>query len=181
MKKVLIIVGVIVGILVVSGGLFKMSTKSHSPEDTITYKKDSTIIEMVYCRPFKNGRVIFGELAPYGKVWRTGANEATIFSTSTDLKISNQLLPAGTYSMWTIPDETQWEILFNTEHGQWGVSPVTGEANRDPSKDQLSITVPSYTGGKEIEQFTIALEQMENQIEMVLMWDKTTVVVPISL
>ncbi|MDH5367225.1 MAG: DUF2911 domain-containing protein [Cyclobacteriaceae bacterium] len=180
MKKTLIVIGVVIAVLMVVGIFLRVSTKSHSPVSTEVFSIDSARIEIVYCRPYKNDREIFGGLEPYGEVWRTGANEATTFSTTVDLKIVDQILPAGKYTLWTIPNETQWEVIFNTEYGQWGVD-FSAKANRDATKDQLSVTVPSYQSDNVIEQFTITFEEIEDHIEMILMWDKTTVVVPISL
>jgi len=181
MKKALIIFGVVIVLIIAAIMYLTISTKSHSPLATALYKTDNATIEVVYCRPYKNGREIFGALAPYGKVWRTGANEATTFATTKDLTIQDKVLPAGKYSLWTIPNENSWEIIFNKEYGQWGVDPLAGGANRDAENDQLTVTVPSYTGTKVIEQFTITFDKMDEHIEMILMWDNTTVVVPFFL
>lgn len=174
MKKAFIIIGVVIAVLIIVGIFLRSSTKSHSPVSTEVFIIDSAKIEVVYCRPYKKGREIFGGLASYGVVWRTGANEATTFLTTVDLKIKDQILPAGKYTLWTIPNETQWEVIFNTEYGQWGVD-LSAKANRDATKDQLSVTVPSYQGDKKIEQFTIAFGEIEDHIEMILMWDKTKI------
>ncbi len=118
-------------------------------------------------------------LVPYGKVWRTGANEATVFETNRDLKIKDMTLKAGTYSFWTIPGEQNWTIIFNSEYGQWGVD-FNGVANRDPKNDVLTVEVPVKTQDKEFEQFTILVEKMSEEMEIILLWDKTVVPIPIS-
>ena len=70
----------------------------------------------------KKGREIFGGLVPYNEVWRTGANEATTLTVNKDIKFGDQRLPAGTYSLWTIPQQTQWTVILNSEIPGWGVS-----------------------------------------------------------
>jgi hypothetical protein len=113
-------------------------------------------------------------------VWRTGANEATTFSTNRDLLVEGKRLPAGTYSLWTIPGENTWQIMFNREIGQWGVN-ANGEPNRNPQADVLSIPVQSVTQERVFEQFTIEFNSDGNEPEMVLYWDKTLVAIPIEV
>jgi hypothetical protein len=178
MKKFLIVLGVIV--VLVLGVLLYMRlvyTKSFSPEDKSSFSNDDLQISVLYNRPFKKGRVIFGELVPYNKVWRTGANEATVFETNKDLVFGDKTLKAGKYTLFTIPEEQTWNILFNTETGQWGVD-FNGEANRDPAKDALSVQALSVQQEKEFEQFTISIEPWGEEMQLIFMWDKTLVSVP---
>jgi hypothetical protein len=183
MKRFLIIagIGVAVAILLVwaKNSMDKNQTKSLSPEETVAYEDDELKIDVFYNRPFKKGREIFGGLVPYGKVWRTGANEATTFETKTPLRVKGKLLKAGKYSLWTIPNEHSWSIIFNAEYGQWGVNPA-GEPNRNPEKDVLMVEVHAAQHEKEFEQFTITFEKMGADPEMILLWDKTVVVIPFS-
>jgi hypothetical protein len=90
-------------------------------------------ISLNYSSPAVKGRTIWGDLVPYGKVWRTGANEATIFETSGDLVINGQKLPAGKYGLFTIPGEKEWTIIFNSVWDQWGAFKY------DASKDVLRL------------------------------------------
>lgn len=178
MKKFLIVLGVIV--VLVLGLLLYMRlvyTKSFSPEDKSSFSNAGLEISVLYNRPFKKGRVIFGELVPYNKVWRTGANEATVFETNKDLVFGDKTLKAGKYTLFTIPEEQSWTILFNTEAGQWGVD-FNGEANRDPAKDVLSVQALSVQQEKEFEQFTISIERWGEEMQLIFMWDKTLVSVP---
>lgn len=183
MKRLLIIVGVAVAAiaLVVWGKstMDKNKTKSLSPEETVSFEDNDLKISIFYNRPYKKERDIFGGLVPYGKVWRTGANEATSFETNRPLKVKGKVLKAGKYSLWTIPNEHSWSIIFNAEYGQWGVNPA-GEPNRDPNKDVLSVEVHAAQHQKEFEQFTIAFEKMGTDAEMILLWDKTVVTIPFS-
>jgi hypothetical protein len=180
MKRVLIISGIVVVLL---AGLFfylRMRTKSFSPETTVEVEHQGATISVFYNRPSKKGREIFGALVPYDQVWRTGANEATVFSTTKALTIGEKTLPAGKYSVWTIPQADQWTVIFNSEYGQWGVN-FNGEANRNAEKDVLTVEAPSVASPAETELFTISLEKMDNELELVFMWDKTLVALPFSV
>lgn len=183
MKKFLLVLSVILIIILGVLTYFRVYyTKSFSPEDEVTFANGDLKIHVLYNRPFKKGRVIFDSqgLVPYGKVWRTGANEATIFETNKDLNFADKTLKAGRYSFFTIPGEQTWSIIFNEETGQWGVG-FNGEANRNPAKDVLTVDAPSVLQGKEFEQFTISIEQAGEEMELILMWDKTLVSVPFTL
>ena len=116
---------------------------------------------------------------PYDKVWRTGANEATTFQTNKDLQIEGNTLKRGKYTLWTIPGEETWKVIFNSEYGQWGIG-SDGEANRDPAKDVLTVDVRAVQQEQIFEQFTISFEKVGEDAEMVLIWDKTLVAVPFS-
>ena len=93
---------------------------SPSPAATVKQRVGLTDVEIVYSRPGVKDRVIFGGLVPYGEIWRTGANKATSFSTSTDIEILGQKLPAGKYSVFTIPGQKEWEVIFNSNTELWG-------------------------------------------------------------
>lgn len=183
MKKFLVIAGVAVAALITLGVATKFFVKKHeksfSPEEQIGFKQGDLEIRVFYNRPFKKGREIFGSLVPYEKVWRTGANEATTFETNKNLLFEGKTLKKGKYSLWTIPEEETWTIIFNSEYGQWGIGP-DGEANRDPKLDILSLNVHAVKSEREFEQFTISFENVGEDAEMVLIWDKTLVAVPFS-
>ncbi|NBP69153.1 MAG: DUF2911 domain-containing protein [Cytophagia bacterium] len=184
MRRFLLFVGIgVVVIILLFVGIDTMNTryqKSFSPEEAVEFEQGKLEIEVHYNRPYKKGRVIFGGLVPFGKVWRTGANEATTFSTNKDIMIEGKELKAGTYSLWTIPELETWTIIFNREHGQWGVN-SEGEPNRDPQKDVLTIQVHAVQQQREFEQLTIEFSKMKEEAEMVLLWDKTLVAIPFQL
>ena len=92
-----------------------------------------------YSSPAVKGRKVWGEMVPYGKAWRAGANEATIFETDKAIKVGGKDLPAGKYSLFAVPGETEWQFIFNSQTGQWGVK-RGGDANRDPANDVLTVT-----------------------------------------
>jgi hypothetical protein len=179
MRKFIIIIGIIAAMLVVLFFIFRSYTKSFSPEESAAFDDGNLKLEVIYNRPWKKDREIFGGLVPYEKVWRTGANEATSFSTNKDIQIKGKTLKAGKYSIWTIPGPESWTIIFNTQTGQWGIT-AKGEANRAADKDVLQIIVPSVIQNTVFEQFTIDFDAMGEDVEMVLMWDKTVVSIPIS-
>lgn len=174
----------IIGLIAVllAGLLFFLynRTKSRSPEAIVTVSEKGATVTVAYNRPYKKGREIFGALVPYGKVWRTGANEATVFSTTKALSIGGQTLPAGKYSLWTIPQADKWTVIFNKETGQWGIN-FNDEANRQESNDVLAVETPSVASPTETEQFTISLEKMDSELELIFMWDKTLVVLPFAV
>lgn len=153
--------------------------KSFSPEEEVFFSDGEVKLRVFYNRPYKKNRVIFGELVPFGKVWRTGANEATVFETNKTLTFEGKKLNPGTYSFWTIPDSVTWTAIFNSESGQWGIN-HTGEANRNPALDVLSIPVHAVKQERIFEQFTIEFEKVGEEAEMVLLWDNTVVAIPFS-
>lgn len=181
MKKILKWVGIVVGVLAVvlliAFKFLQANTKKASPEATVEYKKDGTEISVFYCQPSKKGRDIFGGLIPYGTVWRTGANEATTFTTNKDLTISGKTLPAGKYTLWTIPQKDKWSVIFNSKMYDWGVS-FGGVASREAAADVLQVEVPVEALGAVQEQFQISFD--EATPAMVLAWDKTKVAVPLK-
>ncbi len=112
----------------------KMLTPRVSPKASLKQTVGLTDITITYSRPGVKGRKIWGGLVPYGKVWRTGANEATTFEVSDDVTIDGKPLPKGIYSLHTIPGPDQWTIIFNKVANQWG------SFNYDESKDALRVT-----------------------------------------
>jgi hypothetical protein len=183
MKKFLIFssVGVVfITVLVLMIGYIKhKNKKAFSPEDEVFYSEGDLKVRVFYNRPYKKNREIFGALVPFEKVWRTGANEATVFETNKTITIEGKKLNPGTYSFWTIPDSTTWVVIFNSESGQWGID-HTGEANRNPALDVLSVPVHAVWQERVFEQFTIEFEKVGEDAEMVLLWDNTVVAIPFS-
>lgn len=106
-----------------------------SPPASTTANVDGVNVTIDYSSPAVKGRKIWGDLIPYGKVDRTGANEATVFSVDKDVQVNGELLPAGQYSLFTIPTEGDWTVIFNKVAEQWGAY------DYDPAEDALRITV----------------------------------------
>lgn len=106
-----------------------------SPRDSVSGKINGATISINYGSPSVKGRKVFGELVPLDSVWRAGANEATVFTTSKDITVQGKKLPAGTYSFFVIPTATTWTVIFNNVAKQWGAYKY------DKTKDALRITV----------------------------------------
>lgn len=172
-------IAILIVVLISGFYIMKADTKKHSPEDIVVYEQDSLKIEVFYNKPYKKDRDIFGDLVPYGEVWRTGANEATTFETNQDLTIEGSKLKAGKYTLWTIPRETSWIIIFNENMYSWGVSFSDGKASRVKKFDALKVEVPISKNLKSQEQFTIYFDEQFGNINMFLAWDD--IVVPVSI
>lgn len=182
LKWILIgLVALIALIMFVGMPYMQEQTKKHSPEITNTYTKNGMDLSVNFSSPSKKDRVIFGELVPYDLIWRTGANEPTTFTTASNIKIIDKDLPAGTYSIWTKPGKEVWEIIFNSEIPDWGVTILSGgtETTRNPETDVISIEVPSEQISAVQEKLDIGYEDGE-QLYLTLSWDQTKIKVPIN-
>ena len=177
LKRVLIGLGILVLVLAAAMFYLNSQNRKNSPAGTAEYKQNGFDIGVTYSRPSKHGRAIFGQLVPYGKIWRTGANEATTFSTKTPLTISGKPLPAGDYTLWTIPQADAWTVIFNKGEYTWGIN-FDQTSPREPESDVLLVKVPVTKLPSGIEQFTISFE--EPGPAMVFNWDMTSVRVPIG-
>jgi hypothetical protein len=180
-KKVLIIIGIVLLLIIALLTWFRHYTKSHSPVAKAEYHQDGTDIVVTYCQPYKKGRLIFGEessgaLQPYGKYWRVGANEATIFECNKDLKFGDQVLKAGKYSMHAYPGKDTWQVVFNSESERWGVPAP------DASLNVLKADVPATTVEPITEQFVISFNPGDTgKVNMIWSWDQTVVTTPIGI
>jgi uncharacterized protein YxeA len=178
MKKILLIVaGVLV---VVLAGFFGMRkyTKSFSPEAVAETTNNGVSVKVTYSKPGKKGRLLFGReqdkaLAPYGKVWRTGANEATLIELGEGLSIGGKPVKTGTYSLYSVPGQSTWKIILNSETGQWGTEYNDG-------KDVMRVEVPIRIRPTVQELFNIYFEDIPGGVNMILSWDQTEALVPIT-
>ena len=146
--------------------------------DKAVLKSDSLNIEVSYCRPFKKDRLIFGPkgseaLEYFGEYWRTGANAATEITFSENVIFKSEPVNAGTYVIYTIPEEKEWTIVLNSELGRWGAFEA------DTALDLHKIKVPALKNTSVVEQFTIDFDQSGENALLQLMWDETQVNVPI--
>ena len=182
LKWLLIVLVVLIALFFTVGKPYlQEQTKKHSPEKTATYQNNGMDLTVQYSSPFKKERVIFGELVSFNKVWRTGANEPTTFTTTTDISITDKKLSAGTYSLWTIPKKESWEIMFNKEVPSWGVTLISGgaETTRNPEQDVIQVEVPTEDLSAAEESLMINFEE-NGQLYLTLSWDRTKVKVPIN-
>ena len=136
--------------------------------------EDGTYVKVVYSSPRKRGREIFGGLVPYGEVWRTGANEATELTVTNAVKLGGHVVPAGTYSMFTIPGERQWTIIINRNLGQWGAYDYESEA------DLIRFNVPVLVSDLMHEAFTISIDDADNHT-IRLNWDTVAIAISIEM
>lgn len=178
-KKYLKIGIAIIAVAALAIFLFHSNTKAHSPEDTVTYNKGALQLEVFYNRPYKKNREIFGALIPYNEVWRTGANEATTFSTNKDILVDGSLLKAGKYTLWTIPRENSWKVIFNDKMYPWGIN-LDEEAYRDAAFDAFILEAPVKKLKNSLDQFTIKFTEQNDFIYLQFAWDKTILSIPIK-
>ncbi|MTI40768.1 DUF2911 domain-containing protein [Fulvivirga lutimaris] len=139
--------------------------KKPSPPDTAEGKVAGVDVKIDYHQPSAKGRKIMGDLVPYAKVWRTGANDATTIEISEDVKVEGKTLAQGKYSLFTIPGEKEWVIIFNKTAKQWGAY------DYDEAQDALRVKVKSAKTKDFVETFNIAV--VDNGVEM--KWENTKV------
>lgn len=142
-------------------------SKRPSPPDKVTVKTSKgETISVDYSQPSVKGRTIGKEIAPYGKIWRTGANEATVFQINKDVKINGKTLKAGKYGLYTIPGEEKWTIIFNNKSTLWG------DEGYSDSDDALRLVTPVAKPASFTEKMTFAIEKYG---KVSLMWGDTMV------
>ena len=135
---------------------------------------DGKTITINYSSPRAKGRKIFGELVPYGQVWRTGANDATAFVTDANLSVGGKAVPAGSYTIFTVPNAGKWTLIVNKKTGEWGI-PYKYEADE---LARVDMKVSPTTSA--VENFTIALSPMGGSCTLNISWENTQASVDIS-
>lgn len=148
-----------------------------SPKAKLETRVGLTDVELVYSRPGLKGRdkKIFGDLIPYGKVWRTGANESTKITFSEEVNVKGEPLPAGTYALYTIPGENEWTIIFSNKLELWG------DMGYNEEDDALRVTVKPTAIAYPQETFTIDFSNYtSNSAELSILWDNTLVSIPVE-
>jgi hypothetical protein len=149
-------------------------SKRPSPPGTAEVTLKNKKITIDYSRPSLKGRKVGQELAPYGKVWRTGANEATALNTEIDLNIGGAKVPAGKYTLYTLPSEGTWKLIINKQTGQWGTQ-------YDESQDVARVDMKKTALPQSVEQFTISFDKKnDNTANLNLDWENTRVSVEIK-
>lgn len=147
----------------------QIQTPAPSPSATIEQQVGLTNITIKYSRPGVKGREIFGDLVPYGETWRTGANNNTTISFDTKVMIGGKELPKGTYALYTVPKEDEWEVIFYKDINNWGVP-----QEWDESKVALKTTAKAEKLPLEIENFTIMLDELRNDsAQLIFAWEDT--------
>lgn len=171
---------------VVSMGQVKLPPPDKSPMDMCYFPSNYPVLKIqnkvteppvcrvVYSRPNKNGRTVYGELVEYGKVWRLGANEATEIELFKDARIGNAKLKKGRYSMYAIPTQDKWTIIINKDTDTWGAFQY------DEKKDVARVDVKAELIDTPAEAFTMYFDKVNNMVKLVIAWDNVQAQVPFS-
>lgn len=153
--KIKIIASALLSLFLVAGAQAQKKEKRESPPATTETNIGETTVKIDYSQPSVKGREIFGDLVPYDKVWRTGANEATTIELSKDVMVQGKKLAAGKYSLFTIPGEKEWTIIFNSVSSQWGayrykedkdVVRVKAKITEHAATEKLSFSIDAKSG-----------------------------------
>lgn len=145
-----------------------------SPPATADVTLAGKQVTIKYSRPSMRGRKIMGDVVPYGQVWRTGANEATTLITPIALKIGSAEVPAGEYTLWTLPGANSWKLILNKQTGQWGTE-------YDEKQDLARVDMQKSTLPQPVEQFLISWHKIsERKADLVLEWETTRASVPVE-
>jgi hypothetical protein len=168
MKKIIIALAIMIANYAIEA---QVKTPAPSPKCSLSQVVGLTNVDIVYSRPSAKGRDVFNNLVPYGKVWRTGANENTTISFSDDVVIDGKTLPRGKYALYTIPKADNWEILFYATTDNWG-TPETW----DDTKVALKASVKSEHLDHFVESFTIEINNLDNNFAQLQMYWENTIV-----
>jgi hypothetical protein len=151
-----------------------------SPRDSVTARVGDAAINIRYARPGKRGRVVFGNIVPWDSVWRTGANDATVFTTDRDLVIGGTNVPAGSYTLFTIPSRSGTTLIINRETMRNG-EPLAG-TEYDASKDFARIAMSTKSAARPVERLTIEIvPRGPREGVLRLAWDDREMTVPIQV
>jgi hypothetical protein len=164
----------IAALLVLWAGWAGAQQNRASPHATADVTLKGKQVTITYGRPNMRGRKIVGELVPFGQVWRTGADEATAFSTPLNLTVGGVVIPAGSYTLYTLPSENSWKLIVNKQVGQWGTE-------YDQSQDLVRIDMQVAKTAAPVEQFTISWNKKgADKADLVLEWENTRLSVPVT-
>jgi hypothetical protein len=153
----------------------QLRTPAPSPSQTIKQDFGLSSIELNYSRPGMKGRKVFGDLVPFGKVWRTGANSATTLTFGDEVVIGGTKIPAGKYGLLSIPDKDAWTLIITKQ------TDVTSPTAYKPEMDVVRVNVKPTTAANAMETFTMQFQNVKsNSVELNIGWDKTMVTLPIT-
>ena len=147
-----------------------------NPAAVVRQRIAATDVEVSFHRPRVRGRGIFGELVPFGRVWRTGSDNATRIRFTTEVRFGGREVPAGQYELFTVPGEEEWIVILTRDRGQWG------SYGYDPGDDVVRVTTVPTVLGSPAESFTMAFEDVGTaSAQLTISWDRTKVAVPIDI
>jgi hypothetical protein len=183
MKKLVSVAGLVCAMVVLGsatqamaqGAMAQDKSKRPSPPASAECKfSDGKMIKIDYSSPRAKGRKIFGDLVPYGKVWRTGANEATTLMTDGNVRVGGKDVPAGSYTIFTLPGADAWQLIISKKTGEWGTN-YPGE-----KEDLARVPMKASKTDAPIENFTIAFDEKGNECKLRMEWENTRATVEIE-
>ncbi|MGL2963816.1 DUF2911 domain-containing protein [Flavobacterium sp. RSB2_4_14] len=175
-KTILLSIMLLQSVIIVAQDKVQIRLTAPSPAASFEQEVGSAKIKMTYSRPLVRGRKIFGELVPFDKLWRTGASDCTVITTSEDISFGNNILKVGSYSIFSIPSINEWTIIVNTD------TTLHGETGYDEKKDVMRFKVPIEKSPNFYETFTIELNDINSKGEafIKILWENTMVKIPIK-
>ena len=150
------------------------SSRPSPPAKASCSLPDGKTITVDYSSPRAKGRKVFGGLVPFGEVWRAGANEATTFVTTSDVMVGGSHVPAGSYTLFTIPNKDKWTLIVSKKTGEWGI-PYPGQAD-----DLVRVDMKVSATSSPVENFTIAFDKAASGCALRMEWETTKATVDIS-
>jgi len=166
---------VVLTVIALTAAVSSSFAQKASPAAKAEVTLSGKAIRIDYSRPYRKGRKIVGGLVPYGQVWRTGADDATALKTPLDLEIGGIKVPAGNYTIYTLPSEGTWKLIINKQTGQWGTE-------YDEARDLGRIDLKKSALDQPIEQFTIEfVKKGEKSADLILEWESTKLSVPVRV
>ena len=139
----------------------------------LSIRRPQPVARVIYSRPHKQGRKIFGNLVKYGERWRLGANEATEIETFISVTIQDKKIPKGRYVLYCIPEQDRWTIVFNSNLNSWGL-------NLDPSKDLYRFSIPAQTKSQSVEFFSMVFQTTSTGADLIMAWDNVEARLPLQ-
>jgi hypothetical protein len=187
MKQITLLSLLIISVLIGKSQNNNLPPVDKSPMDMCYYPNNYPVLKIqdkateplvarvIYSRPQKNGRLIFGDLVEYGKVWRLGANEATEIEFFRNVKIGDKKVEKGRYTLYAIPAEEDWTIILNKDNDTWGAFKY------DEQKDVLRTAVPVQKLNEGVEALAMTFEKSDSGCNLIIAWDNIKASLPISL
>lgn len=174
MRKIIVMLAVVLVNFMIEA---QVKTPQSSPLAKVEQIVGLTNVQVEYSRPSAKGRTVYGDLVPYGKLWRTGANSNTTISFSEDVKIAGEVLKKGKYALFTTPKADSWDVVFYTDTNNWGLP-----EKWDDTKVALKVSIKPETLNKSVESFSIFLNNLTNDTGVIeLSWERTMVTIPFSV
>ena len=177
MRKLLVVCSVVLVIAAAALMVRAQQDKSKRPSPPASAKCDlpgGKSITIDYSSPRAKGRKIFGDVVPYGEVWRAGANEATTFVTTADLMVGGEHVAAGSYTLFAIPEKDKWTLIISKKTGEWGI-PYPGQAD-----DLLRVDMKAGSTSSHVEDFTIGFDKTSKGCTLRMEWENTKATIDIA-